>query len=369
MHIHSFYGKFFSFNITNQSNITKNETYKTLGSHFVKQTIFICNEPYFSYQMNNMLVLPFSIILVIVFSFFSKRETGCIKNKRIGKSYLNEISKRPGIPSILNPFQRQNRFLVAALFCILANEIFKMIESTMFDSKEIISVGPLEETKLTHFISNTSLNSIGNNYFSDHSKKTDFLRIGLGLEPNILAQKIYIQTSTKIIATTSLLSSNIAKPVSILSPSILRYSKPRLPPKLVERDFETESTSTKVIDKILLYKILNQSYDPNDLNMTLAFGDKLTQIRDTKNKSYQIIQSFNQSLNGSSSKTLFEVSMSVYQNEYVQNMVNKVLSSQFKWSLITDKIKKLGFMMFEVLIIGLRYQILLLLNFYFYQFG
>jgi hypothetical protein len=359
--VHQFYSKFLNLNQTNSTMMKKDELYYTAGSNLVKQTILICNGPYFSYQMNNLLVLPFSLTLVIIFSFFSKREKGCIRTKNKRNRLISEMSRRPGLPSHLNPFQRQNRFLVAALFCILANEIFKMIESSMFAPSN--SLQSVNTTIDNFFFMNSNVSNFlskQSNKFLRKSSKSDFFRIGLGLEPNLYENSVIEKIST----TKSTTTATTSKPVFILAPSILRYSKPKLPPKLNDLDIEEETTTTTtplttINEQILLYRMLNQSYNPDDLNLTLTFSEKLNKLRQAKNQTGLILQSFNQSLNGSSSKTLFEVSMSLYQNEHIQNVMNKLFQSQLKWSLITDKLEKLGFMMLEVMMIGMRYYPLL----------
>jgi len=70
--------------------------------------------------------------------------------------------------------------------------------------------------------------------------------------------------------------------------------------------------------------------------------------------------SFNKTLEGSEKKTLFEVSMSLYQNEYVQKAVNTMFESRgFAWRIIFEKLEKLAIMLLEVLVIGMRYYPLL----------
>lgn len=85
----------------------------------------------------------------------------------------------------------------------------------------------------------------------------------------------------------------------------------------------------------------------------------MDRLRQVQNKSSLILSSFNSTLQNSSSQTLFEFSMSLYQNQYVQSALHKLVescgSSQFKWSLILSRLEKIGFVLVEVLVIGLRY--------------
>ena len=121
IHVHDFYKKSINFKISNstESIVANNdENYALIAStQLINRTVLFCNSPYLSYQVNNLIVLPFSLLLTLIFSFFSKRDSLCV----------NQCSGRPGIPASINPFLKRNRFLNAALFCILANEVFKML--------------------------------------------------------------------------------------------------------------------------------------------------------------------------------------------------------------------------------------------------
>ena len=332
--VHQFYRRFLN---TTQSNSSNHTEYFIAGSNLVNQTVLICNGPYFSYQVNNLFVLPFSLLLVVIFSFFSKRDSCCVKQG------IFSCGSRPGLPSSINPFQRRNRFFVAALFCILANEIFKMIESSMFDTTSHTKSPFNTTTELINSVlaKNWNLNS---SLIQDKFKQgsnTDFLRVGLGIEPFLLSKETTLATTT-----TPLITSN--KLVFAFAPSIVTYSKPRLPPRLNFKDFLTTTTTTTT-----------KSLELND-NLTVAIVDGVKIFRSSQNKTSNIVNSFNRSLDGSSSKTLYEVSMSLYQNEYVQGAMQRIFQTQsFKWTIIVEKLETFGFMMFEVLIIGMRYYPLL----------
>ena len=82
--------------------------------------------------------------------------------------------------------------------------------------------------------------------------------------------------------------------------------------------------------------------------------------KNVKNKSSNVLNSFNRTLDGSSSKTLFQVSMDLYQNEYVQKAMKTIFKSRsFEWRIILEKLEKLLLMLLEVLVIGMRYYPLL----------
>lgn len=72
-----------------------------------------------------------------------------------------------------------------------------------------------------------------------------------------------------------------------------------------------------------------------------------------------IISSLNSTVQNSSSQTLFEFSMSLYQNQYIQSALHKLTqscnTSQLKWSLIWSRLQKFAILILEILIIGLRY--------------
>ena len=129
MQVHSFYTK----QSSSSSSITNG---------LMNETMNFCNGPLFSYQINNMLVMPFSLVLLAVFT--------CVKKKSI------------------NPFGKENRFFNAALYCLLANEIFRMLESNMFLSSNH-NMNEKDFDNLNGKRNETRLPNSG-----------DFLRIGLG---------------------------------------------------------------------------------------------------------------------------------------------------------------------------------------------
>ena len=252
------------------------------ASDMINQTMRICNGPYFSYQLNNLLVMPFSLILLTVFTLI-KREA-------------------------INPFKKQNRFFNAALYCLLANEIFRMIETTMFHN------GQEFNTRLLYL--NESM--LGN--------QSDFVRIGLGLQPESMKQ---ITTTSKPIMTKANLF--------VFEPLMLRYSKPRLPPRLNWKNFETPLMDTTTTSRV-------KYIDMNDANLTRLFESNLNKTRQVQSK-----------LDTTLNKTLFDAAMSLYENERVQLAMNRVFNSQsFNWWIVFNKFKGFGIMMLEVLVIGMR---------------
>jgi hypothetical protein len=95
VHVHDFYKKSIDFKqLLNSSTVQKNEesvvadeNYALIAStQLINRTVLFCNSPYLSYQANNLIVLPFSLILTLIFSFFSKRDSLCV----------NRCSGRPG---------------------------------------------------------------------------------------------------------------------------------------------------------------------------------------------------------------------------------------------------------------------------------
>ena len=341
--VHQFHRKFFDFNspnhsssLNNSSNHSLEQIYAEAGSQLVKQTVLFCNGPYFSYQVNNLIVLPFSLFLLIVFSLFNSRESFCISQNK----YLSCGGRhRPGLPSAVNPFQRRNRLLIAAIFCIIANEIFKMIEASMFSAA--VSDDPPSFNSTTEFL----LSSIGHKEYSYGNK--DLLRMGLGIEPSLMHEQMDKKKNllVKLLDRLSNGSTSSPKPAVIFAPSVLRYSKPRLPPRLNANDFQT-TTSPQTLN--------------SDLELSLRVVSGINHVKTVKNQTINIIESFNKTLNGSSTKTLFQVSMSLYQNEYVQSALKTVFKYRgFKWNIVLDKLQRLAFMLLEVLIIGMRYYPLL----------
>jgi hypothetical protein len=353
---HFFYQKFVDSTNNNSHLGIKDEKYHAAGSHLVKQTILLCNGPYFSYQTSNLVVLPFSFFLIVVFSCFSKRET-CFVSRR--------LPRRPGLPSSLNPFQRRNRFLVAALYCILANEIFKMIESSLFSTSTESNFNTTSEflRSIFEFNSNITNKSFASSFSSfavqqrlDLIRNTEFLQIGLGLEPDSMS------STTKSSSTTFGSSGTLSN--FIMAPSILRYSKPKLPPRLRFSDLQpatTTQSTTTAKSNIHFNRILNEPGVVSSLldeNSTLQWANR---AKNLQNKTRGFIESLNTTLENSSSQTLFEISWNLVQNEYVQAALNRLfsLNQSLKWSLIMDKLKTLAFMTLEVFIIGMRYYPLL----------
>ncbi len=204
--------------LQNSSNFTQisSENFKA-GSELVRKTVQFCNGPYFSYQINNLVVLPFSLLLLLIFSFFTKRKNSCILDKKNPLSCGGK--NRLSLPGVIDPFQRRNRLLVAALFCIIANEIFKMIETSMFN--------------VTVY---DGKNYLFNKTFNGDSN-TDFLRIGLGIEP------IYSRTTPPQTLISG--SYSTTKSYFMISPPIIQFSKPPLPRRLRLDDLTTSTIRSK----------------------------------------------------------------------------------------------------------------------------
>ena len=205
-----------SLSLSHNASNASIENYKA-GSDLVRSTVEFCNGPYFSYQIDNLVVLPFSVSLLILVSFFSKRQSFCILRK--SNFFSCAGSNRPGLPGTSNPFQRRNRFLVAALYCIIANEIFKMVETSMFN----VSDDELVFNRTELFFSKSVV----------ENSNTDFLRIGFGIEPRFgknSAQSLL--DNLKGLSQTTPPVVNTTRPLFIMTPSVMRYSKPKLPPRL-----------------------------------------------------------------------------------------------------------------------------------------
>lgn len=340
--VHTYYQKFL-LDISNSSTLSQeDQEYLNAGSNLIQQTVLLCNGPYFSYQINNLMVLPFSILLLILFNFMD--------NKNNGRGYR----RRPSYSNAVSPFQRKNRFFIAALFCILANEIFKMLESSMFHhqsaTQSFNSTAQLFDSILD--LNLTQFKAFNNQTNSNQSSiPADFLKIGLGIEPPSL--RLFKSTST-IIPQRKITS----KPIYMLMPSVLSYSKPRLRPRLNRIDFETTTTRplTTTTSQIRTTSM--------DVSMISSANQKLNKVLDsnitekigqTANKSVNVIDSFNKTLTNSSQMTLFELSMSLYQNEYVQDRLKQIFASNgtlFDRRLIEEKLRTLGIVLAEVLVIG-----------------
>lgn len=213
-HVHNYYQSL----VNNSSNSHQN----VYASDMVNRTIYFCNSPYFSYQINNLAILPLSLLVTLIFSCFGNKRTGCCL--------------RPSLPAHINPFQKRNRFLTAAIFCILANEIFKLIESSLFHHEK--SFNSTENMFL--FLSNNS-----------NTRGSDLISVGFGIEPK--------QQSTNFTSST--------KPLIVMGPVTLKYLKPRLPPRIETQkslQFEVRKKFEKLRNNTL--ELLNMTEQA--LNMT-----------------------------------------------------------------------------------------------------
>lgn len=329
VHVHDFYKKSLSFkqivnNLTEKSgedSIVADENYALIAStQLINRTVLFCNSPYLSYQANNLIVLPFSLLLTIIFSFFSKRESFCV----------NKCSGRPGIPASINPFLKRNRFLNAALFCILANEVFKMLESSVFDSSTKNAKSFNTTSELFNFVSSNLRNMTnfdnGLKNFQLKNSNSDFLAIGLGIQPNILSNK------QKRLNTTT-------KSIMMLGPVTMNYLKPRLPPRL-DLPLVTVTEAPSVIHRLA------------EANLRL--------LKHARNKSFSLLSKFNNSLtrvNDTFLNNTFDNVMNMTPNEFLWRTYDYTLKHMptFKWFIIVEKLESLAIIICEVFIIGMRY--------------
>ena len=81
------------------------------------------------------------------------------------------------------------------------------------------------------------------------------------------------------------------------------------------------------------------------------------------NRTRDMLRSFNSSLAGAEHQTLFQVSLSLYENEYVQRAVRALLDAgaarQLEWRALAGGLGGLGLLLVEVAVIGMRYYPLL----------
>ncbi len=135
---------------------------------------------------------------------------------------------------------------------------------------------------------------------------------------------------------------------------MLRYSKPRLPPRLNWKNFNlltTTPTTSAISNKIFSNRkhlLLNSS---NDANLTRFVSNSLEFTRQKQAK-------FSSSLN----QTLYHVTLSLYENEHVQiilkrlfDITNEKSVTSFGWRIILNKLQAIALMCVDVLVIGLRY--------------
>ena len=134
---------------------------------------------------------------------------------------------------------------------------------------------------------------------------------------------------------------------------MLRYSKPRLPPRLNWKNFNSFTTTptTPISNKIFSNRkhlLLNSS---NDANLTRFVSNSLEY---TRQKQAKLSTSLNQ--------TLYHVTLSLYENEHVQMILKRLFDitneksvASFGWRIILNKLQAIALMCVDVLVIGLRY--------------
>ena len=246
---------------------------QNISSRLLNQSMTVCNGPLFSSPLSNVLVMPFSVLLLGVFSLTRREE---MQPSWLGAKHHQQQS-------------RHHRFFSAALYCLLAHEIFRMLESSLlFESS---STGGLSFDNMS--ASSPLLASVNETQHTLESG-AKLVRIGLGLETT---------RSGPVVAST--LQQRSATSLLVFEPLMLRYSKPRLPPRLNWKNFETTTAATTPsttakrlfghkLDGLLLGS--NELDGDNDANLTRSFEANLNLTRQGQSK-----------INAALNKTLFEV--------------------------------------------------------------
>jgi hypothetical protein len=142
---------------------------------------------------------------------------------------------------------------------------------------------------------------------------------------------------------------------------IMRYSKPRLPPRLNWKHFESLTTTTKASNTTRaknnkakdyhhhINNINNKTHllynSSNDANLTLFVAQSLNLTRQTQAK-----------MATSLNKTLYESTLDLYENEHVQMLMKRLFETNISvGSLVLNKLKSVSLMCVDVLVIGMRY--------------
>jgi len=192
------------------------------------------------------------------------------------------------------------------------------------------------------------------NLFKIKKAKNSFF-FGKGLEPESLKSTTKAQflakATTKKSIKTNYDDQNDDPQLIIMQ--MMHYSKPRLPPRLNWKHFDvissttttTTTTKTNKSKQNLTFLLLNSS---NDANLTHFVSHSLNLTRQNQDK-----------LNKSLNKTLYEVTLNLYENEHVQMLIKRLFNlttnSLGIWPFILNKLKCLLFMCVDVLVIGMRY--------------
>jgi hypothetical protein len=143
---------------------------------------------------------------------------------------------------------------------------------------------------------------------------------------------------------------------------MMRYSKPRLPPRLNWKHFDsltttttTTTTTSSTSSSITKNKKFSHLYHHTNLK------EKLLDSRNDANLTRLISHSLNMTRHAQSqikNQTLYELALSMYENEHVQNVIKNlfVISNDNSFGhFILNKLKVILFMCMDVFVIGMRY--------------
>jgi hypothetical protein len=138
---------------------------------------------------------------------------------------------------------------------------------------------------------------------------------------------------------------------------MMRYSKPRLPPRLNWKHFDSLTTTTTTtttttpsnnIRKSSYHSNLKEKLldSKNDANLTRLISHSLNMTRHTQSQL--------------KNRTLYELALGMYENEHVQNVIKNLFSNNSNENVslghfVLSKLKAILFMCIDVFVIGMRY--------------
>jgi hypothetical protein len=203
-----------------------------------------------------------------------------------------------------------------------------MLESSVFDSSTKNTKSFNTTSELFNFVSTNlkNMTSFDNGLKNFHlkSSNSDFLAIGLGIQPNFLNKQ------------NQRLNNTTTKSIMMLGPVTMNYLKPRLPPRL---------------------DMLSVTEAPNNHHFAES---NLRRLKIARNKSFSLLSKLNSSLsrfNDSYLNNTFENVMNMTPNELLWRTYDYTLKHMptFKWFIIVEKLESLAIIICEVFIIGMRY--------------
>ena len=154
-------------------------------------------------------------------------------------------------------------------------------------------------------------------------------------------------------------------PVFVLAPSVLRFSKPRMPVRVRPVDLLTTTSTTSTTSSTQASVSTNDHRHSIEALVEAVDARHDARLAGLRNDTLSLVRSLNRSLVNSSSEqaTLGELTASLYRNEYVQAALGRLFAAAphtlVDWRLVGARVGRLALTALDVLVIGMRYYALL----------